>query len=297
MNKIMSALGGSASGGKKILISVSIIAGVAAIVVGATTAFFSDTETSTGNTFTAGSIDLKVDNECHWSGGEECPWHEQGDMLANWALNDLKNSVHKFFYFTDLKPGDWGEDTISLHVYDNDAWGRIYLDGVTDSENDCTEPESVDEVNCVEGTEQDGELDDYMQAMIWLDQGDIDGFQCSDKKIEEGARCEDDSKEGDNMWQENEPVIVYDDITADWTYDLAEVLKRAGTGPGLTIDGHMVGSITYYFGVGWCFGGWDDSTCDGSYVDNSSQSDSLSGNLNFQVEQYRNQEGGPPSWD
>ncbi|MCD6178144.1 hypothetical protein J7K03_02760 [bacterium] len=45
---------------KKILISLSIIGIVAAIAVGGTVAYFSDTETSTGNTFSAGSLDLKV---------------------------------------------------------------------------------------------------------------------------------------------------------------------------------------------------------------------------------------------
>ncbi len=48
---------------KKILISVSIIAAAAAVVVGATTAYFSDTETSTGNTFTAGTIDITMANQ------------------------------------------------------------------------------------------------------------------------------------------------------------------------------------------------------------------------------------------
>ena len=46
---------------KKILLSLSVVAAVAVVVVGATTAFFSDTETSTGNTFTAGELDLLVD--------------------------------------------------------------------------------------------------------------------------------------------------------------------------------------------------------------------------------------------
>lgn len=46
---------------KKIIISLSIIGAVAAIAVGGTIAYFSDTETSTGNTFTAGTLDLKVD--------------------------------------------------------------------------------------------------------------------------------------------------------------------------------------------------------------------------------------------
>lgn len=46
---------------KKILVSLSVIAAVAAIVVGGTIAYFSDTETSTGNTFTAGTIDISLD--------------------------------------------------------------------------------------------------------------------------------------------------------------------------------------------------------------------------------------------
>jgi predicted ribosomally synthesized peptide with SipW-like signal peptide len=45
---------------KKVLISLSIIGAVAAIAIGATVAYLSDTETSTGNTFTAGTLDLKV---------------------------------------------------------------------------------------------------------------------------------------------------------------------------------------------------------------------------------------------
>ena len=45
---------------KKILISLSIIAAVAAVVVYGTTAFFSDTETAIGNTFSAGTIDKAI---------------------------------------------------------------------------------------------------------------------------------------------------------------------------------------------------------------------------------------------
>ncbi len=39
---------------------MSVIAAVAAIAVGGTIAYFSDTETSTGNTFTAGKLDLEL---------------------------------------------------------------------------------------------------------------------------------------------------------------------------------------------------------------------------------------------
>jgi len=41
---------------------------IGAVVAGATGAFFSDTETSTGNTFAAGEIDLTVDSTAHYAG-------------------------------------------------------------------------------------------------------------------------------------------------------------------------------------------------------------------------------------
>src|SRR3989344_908853 len=47
---------------KRILLSIGTLVVVGAIVAGATIAFYNDTETSTGNIFVAGSIDLKVDH-------------------------------------------------------------------------------------------------------------------------------------------------------------------------------------------------------------------------------------------
>ncbi|MBP7061187.1 MAG: SipW-dependent-type signal peptide-containing protein, partial [Candidatus Moranbacteria bacterium] len=57
---------------KKIVMSLSVIAAVAAIAVGGTMALFSDTETSNGNIFTAGSIDLKVDHTKATYDGQPC---------------------------------------------------------------------------------------------------------------------------------------------------------------------------------------------------------------------------------
>ena len=53
---------------KKILLSLAAIVFVGAAAAGATGAFFSDVETSTGNTFTAGALDLKVDSQSHYDG-------------------------------------------------------------------------------------------------------------------------------------------------------------------------------------------------------------------------------------
>jgi predicted ribosomally synthesized peptide with SipW-like signal peptide len=57
---------------KKILSSLSVIAVVGAVVIGATGAFYNDTETSTGNILTAGSIDLKVDHTVQTYNGVDC---------------------------------------------------------------------------------------------------------------------------------------------------------------------------------------------------------------------------------
>lgn len=57
---------------KKILLSLGTLVAVGAIVVGGTIAFYNDTETSTGNIFTAGSIELVVDHLKQSYNGEDC---------------------------------------------------------------------------------------------------------------------------------------------------------------------------------------------------------------------------------
>lgn len=67
---------------KKILASIVVIA-IASMLLGAgTVAYFSDTESSTGNTFTAGTLDLKVS---HSSLG---PWTD--GVTGTWTLADMK---------------------------------------------------------------------------------------------------------------------------------------------------------------------------------------------------------------
>src|SRR3990172_12943824 len=109
---------------KKIIISLSVIAAVAVVAVYATTSYFSDEETLTGNTFTAGELDLKVDNEQHYNNAvcvldEQTPeptdywWQLDGAPMnpqwpiiddpcnGTWASTDL--GAQKFFEFADVK--------------------------------------------------------------------------------------------------------------------------------------------------------------------------------------------------
>ncbi len=84
----------------------------------------------------------------------ECPTSVSGELVGQpcdgtWDLTDLQNGVHKFFNFDDVKPGDVGEDTVSLHVYNNDAWGRMVVNVTADDDNTCTSSEQVAESgNC-----------------------------------------------------------------------------------------------------------------------------------------------------
>jgi len=134
---------------KKILISLSVIGAVAAIAVGGTIAYFSDVETSTGNTFTAGKLDLIVDID-----GQD--------------QNPLTQSL---FTLADMKPGDLGEKTISLKVDDNPACGFVNIDLKSDLDNSCNEPEIADEADCASDmtVEGSGELNDQVQFAIWAD--------------------------------------------------------------------------------------------------------------------------------
>src|SRR3989344_4449633 len=129
---------------KKILLSLGMIVFVGGLIVGATGAFFSDTETSTGNTFAAGELDLKIDNSsygCDWNNPTAtAPTGVWGPNAANsWQLSDLTSQL--FFSFDDLKPGDYGEDTISMHVQNN-AWACMAFDLGNTPENTVNEPEA-----------------------------------------------------------------------------------------------------------------------------------------------------------
>ncbi|MFB6104423.1 MAG: VWA domain-containing protein [Halobacteriaceae archaeon] len=75
----------------------------------------------------------------------------------------------------DVKPGDFGELTLSFHLCDNPGYTWLQGDLVEARENGHTEPEAadVDEVggpNTVNATGTDVELLDEIQTMLWYDE-------------------------------------------------------------------------------------------------------------------------------
>ena len=226
---------------------MSVVAAVAAAVVVGTTAFFSDTETSQGNTFTAGAIDLTVDSHATYNG--------VAVPEATWTLKDLNPTSDKFFNFTDVKPGDVGEDTISLHVINNDAWVCAEVSNLVSNDNGLTEPESA--VDQTGGAGQ-GELQNALMFNIWKDDGVNAGGQLV------GTPC-------DNVQQVGEPTLLFGHPVNGVlpVYDLQH-------------GGALAGGHTTCLGVSWNLP---------VGTGNEVQTDSLAGDISFRVEQARNNAG------
>src|SRR3989338_8927959 len=119
---------------KKILLSLATIVVVAGVAAGGTVAFFNDTETSTGNVFTAEGIDLTVDSFGAMYNGVDV-----SQQQSTWTARNL--TTQKFFTFEDVKPGDHGRRHISLHADSNEAYACLLVTNKEDEENDLNDAE------------------------------------------------------------------------------------------------------------------------------------------------------------
>ncbi len=262
---------------KKILLSLSLILLVTgAVSLGGTGAFFSDTESSAGNSFTAGAIDLKIDNHSYYNG--------MLNASTTWEVTDL--TIQKFFDFPDLKPGDIGEDTISLHINNNDAYLCANVKLTSNDENGQPEPEALVDATTGPGVGAGlGELASNVNFVWWAD-------------------------DGDNVLETNENVISQGPIgslglNGSTTVALADSAHNIWTGT----SGPVPGDKTLYIGKAWCFGSIGTSplvqdslgttsprtpgnstggiTCDGHLLNNSTQTDSLTADVKFTAVQAR----------
>lgn len=288
---------------KRLIVStITILFAGGVLWSGATGAFFSDTETSKGNMFTAGQIDLKIDNESYYNGnvcapdesdldedGNDTEYVWQGsaeypvpgtDCSTSFPLADLDNGL-LFFNFNDLKPDDEGEDTISIHVQ-NDAWMCMNVTLTSNDDNSSTEPELGD------GDEQDdpndawdGELAQTLMMFWWADDGDnvyeehenglMDGpMTLMSMASTSGPFSVALADSENNAWGENGPVpaneTVY--IAKAWcfgTLTLNPVLNNGGVNP--SVDPGII--------------------CDGTLLDNTTQTDGATLDVALEAVQAR----------
>jgi spore coat-associated protein N len=123
----------------KVLLSLMMIVIVCVLIGGGVYAYYNDTETSTGNTFTAGTLDLNLD------GGN---------------TNVVKFTVD------DTKPGDSGNGTWTVtNTGSIDGYLDLESVGVTEGTGTTTEPELADEP-----THNDTiQLGNFLLAHIFVD--------------------------------------------------------------------------------------------------------------------------------
>jgi len=151
---------------------------------------------------------------------------------------------------------------------------------MVDYENGCTEPESDDpwggdttcagDVDTPKSGAGDGELSSQLRFFAWAD-------------------------DGNNIWETGEPKLFSNtegpagDILDGQSYELFA--------PGLNSDLALAPDTTKYIGMYWCYGDIDVNetnytlSCDGAPVTNLTQTDGLSADITFYVEQARNNAG------
>ena len=158
---------------------------VAAVALGVTGAYFSDTETSEGNVIQAGSLDLKV---------------KQGDVYV-----DLDPTHPALIELTDMKPSMPFEREILLQVLDNPGylWKHIIIDVDGNGGCDC-ETNGVTEPEC---TEQGG---------TWTADGECEGLNLESDNNNLFHDTDFDLYVDDKAIVELEDGISVEDIASCW---------------------------------------------------------------------------------
>ncbi|MFC1649189.1 TasA family protein [Patescibacteria group bacterium] len=176
----------------------------------------------------------------------------------SWTLSDL-GPEHRFFDFADLKPGDKGENTISLHINNNEAYACMRTGRLQDNDLGLVEPE-LDAGDDTDGPGK-GELSRYLEFFAWFD-------------------------DGDNRWEPGEEPITQEPVLG------SEFLN--GSYPlAVPDDDPLPPGETSYIGIYWCMGdlGVDSEThaltCDGTVDANMAQTDETVATISFYVEQAR----------
>jgi len=205
---------------KRILLSTLIVLGLVGAVATATRAAFSDTETSTGNTFAAGTLDLDVD--------------------GNNGTNTVKFTV------TNMQSGN---QVIKTYRLNNVGSINGYLDleniVVTSNENGCAEPETEAlDTTCSTPGLGEGELQNVLSLSKlfwdtncngWVEAGETsiyDGYvgaiaanYDTNKLVNAGAtQC---VTAQFNWWSNaNDNKAMGDDLTLDINFELAQTTAQ-----------------------------------------------------------------------
>jgi hypothetical protein len=232
------------------LITRGAVISIVLLLLVAINAYSQETTGDTVATFsTGGGIDLKIDAKTTYNGVLQ--------PMSTWSLKNLQPYADKFFKLHDVKPGDWGETTISLHVKNKDAWACMRFQNLKDKENSINEPESLEDPN----GNISGELADGLEFFSWHD-------------------------DGDNIFEKGEKPI-FGTTTQSAVVTLNN--KTYAITDAWTPKNPLKVGVTKYIGLQWCAGNMTVDianaivTCDGTAMSNEAQTDSMSVDISFHV--------------
>lgn len=252
---------------RKLLMSALLITAVGAAVMMNTSALFSDTETSEGNTFEGGSVDLKVGSA----------FSSDANGSSSVAVASLTNN-EALFSFTDVKPGDSGSGRFIINATTNEYWACMDTQTTSDAENGILDPES----DAGDTSITNGELDEYLTFAFWNDVNDNGVYDGPDVNLV-------------GPWT---PVIgsqftIAGLSTAGWL-PLADATGVPG--PSFFSADPLNPGEDYSLGMMYCYGtmqydsGTDTINCPNETSGNDTQTDSVTGTLRFYAVQSRNNE-------
>lgn len=174
-----------------------------------------------------------------------------------WGEKDLAPGDY-FWRFEDIKPGDHGTNVISMHVFNNDAFGCLLVTNPLDNENTLTDPETNAGDVPPPGL-GNGELSQFINALAWNDINKDGIYQ--------------PGTEGALLLPVNTPIK---------NLNLLQLSLNSTT--------------TAYVGLAWCVGtqsvaGDGTISCSGAGNQDKAQTDSFLASLTAYAEQQRNNEG------
>ena len=131
---------------RRIILGILVLMAVVGSTYAVTRAFFTDTESSTGSTFTVGTLDLEV-------GGAN------GSNVEPFVIENIGNT------------GDISGSKVWTVNNTGSLPGRIYfkLDNVVNYENGCNEPEALVDLTCLDPGPGEGEMGGAVTIHAYLD--------------------------------------------------------------------------------------------------------------------------------
>jgi len=114
------------------------------------------------DTFGKKNLDLEIDYAGYYD--KAVDGHPNAGF---WKQQDL--TTQKFFDVGDIKPGDSGEGTISLHLKGQDAWGCAIIRPTENDDKSSTGPELLVDQKDNPSDKWDGELAQNMDLRVWAD--------------------------------------------------------------------------------------------------------------------------------